>query len=553
MLSLSSVDALADKRVALVIGNSAYKNVARLPNPANDAKAIAELLKKAGFETVIAKSDVANVEMRRAVREFTEAAATADMAVVFYAGHGIEINGGNYLIPTDAVLESDLDVDDETLSLDRIMHAMEPVKRLRLVILDACRDNPFSRSMKHTLASRSIGRGLAQVEPVTSDTLVAFAAKAGSTASDGSGGHSPFTAALLKYIAVPGLDIRLALGRVRDEVYNDTDRKQEPFVYGSLGGSDVSLVPKKEAPPPADNSASAARDYEFAERIGTKEAWDVFLENHKAGFYSQLAKAARDKLIAAADAEAKRRAIEDARKQAQADAEAKQRADAKHKAELEAKRQADAEAEAQRQAEIKKQAEAEAKRLAAAAEAKRKAEEAAKQQAAQRPTVIAMAPPQANPEPARSLPAIASADIARLLQFHLKRVGCDPGSTDGAWNEGSIHALGEFNKHAGTKLDVKVASLDALHAVEQHQARVCPLVCGRDEKIEGDHCVAIHKAAKPERKREAGSAEQSGGGQIFCSERSGCSAVPKNCHLEYSPGYGGSGGVATMQQHMVCN
>lgn len=537
ILSLTTVDALADKRVALVIGNSAYKNVAKLPNPANDAAAIAALLKKAGFQTVIAKNDVANVEMRRAVREFTEAAATADIAVVFYAGHGIEINGGNYLIPTDAMLETDLDVDDETLSLDRIMHAMEPVKHLRLVILDACRDNPFSRSMKHTVASRSVGRGLAQVEPVTSDTLVAFAAKAGSTASDGSGGHSPFTTALLKYIAVPGLDIRLALGRVRDEVYNATGHKQEPFVYGSLGGADVSLVPMAAPPPPVDNSASAARDYEFAERVGTKEGWDVFLENHKAGFYSQLAKAARDKLIAAADAEAKRRAAEDAKRQAQADAEAKQRADAKHQAELEAKRQADAEAQ--------RRVEAEAKRLAA--------EAAAKRQAAQPPTVIALASPQANPQPQHSPPAIAAADIARLLQLHLKRVGCDPGSTDGVWNDGSIRALTDFNKHAGTRLDVKVASLGALHAVEQHQTRVCPLVCGRGEKIEGDHCVAIRKAASPGREMDQAGSGESGGGQIFCSERSGCSAVPKNCHLEYAPGYGGSGGVATMQQHMICN
>ena len=112
---------------------------------------------------------------------------------MYYAGHGIELDGTNYLIPVDAVLEHDVDVDDETLSVDRVMKSLEAVKRLRLIILDACRDNPFMQTMKRTISSRSVGRGLAKVEPITSDTLIAFAAKAGSTALDGNGKNSPFT------------------------------------------------------------------------------------------------------------------------------------------------------------------------------------------------------------------------------------------------------------------------------------------------------------------------------------------------------------------------
>jgi hypothetical protein len=177
---------------------------------------------------------------------------------------------------------------------------------LRLVILDACRDNPFAPNMARTLASRSIGRGLARIEPPSSDTLIAYAAKAGSIAADGTGFNSPFTAALLKNIATPGLDIRLSLGRVRDEVLIKTDRRQEPFVYGALGGSTVTLVsltsdPKNEgANSLNDADAQAARDYELAAKLGTSEAWTSFLAKHPSGFYADLARGQRAKLISTA-------------------------------------------------------------------------------------------------------------------------------------------------------------------------------------------------------------------------------------------------------------
>jgi len=127
-------------------------------------------------------------------------------------GHGIEMNGTNYLVPVDAVLEKDIDVEDETVSLDRVSQIIEQAKRLRVVIIDACRDNPFASGMKRTIGTRSIGRGLAKVDVTTADTLVAFAAKAGSTAADGEGANSPYTTALLRHLMTPGLDVRLALG-----------------------------------------------------------------------------------------------------------------------------------------------------------------------------------------------------------------------------------------------------------------------------------------------------------------------------------------------------
>ena len=186
--------------------------------------------------------------------------------------------------------------------------ALEPAKRLRLIILDACRDNPFLKTMTRTVASRQIASGLAKVEPDT-DTLIAFAAKAGSTADDGAGKHSPFTVALLNKLFEPGTDIRIALGRVRDEVKRATGNKQEPFVYGSLGGSTMSLVPAPEAKPAAaapaaDPHANIRRDYELAAQIGTEEAWNSFLDLYKTGFFAELAKEARSKIIAAENAEA---------------------------------------------------------------------------------------------------------------------------------------------------------------------------------------------------------------------------------------------------------
>src|SRR3954464_15222998 len=202
--------ALAEKRVALVIGNSSYRNVAKLSNPANDAAAVAAMFKSAGFDTVESKLNLTVGELRKALRDFGNMSRDADVAAVYYAGHGIELDGTNYLIPIDATLETDTDVLDETLPLDRVLVAIEPAKQLRLVILDACRDNPFAKNMKRTLASRAIGRGLAKVEPSSPNTMIAFAAKAGSTASDGDSKNSPFATALIEHLATPGLDLRKA-------------------------------------------------------------------------------------------------------------------------------------------------------------------------------------------------------------------------------------------------------------------------------------------------------------------------------------------------------
>jgi hypothetical protein len=298
ILALWPIAAYAEKRVALVIGNGSYQNASKLPNPTRDAHAVAELLGKAGFEIVQERNDLGNLDFKRALRDFSDMVQDSDIAVVFYAGHAIQIGDENYIIPVDAKLIREYDAQDEAVSLQRIVDAIEPAKRLRLVILDSCRDNPFIARMQRRVATRQIvSRGLARVEPTWVDTLVAFAAKAGSTAVDGDGDHSPFTSAILKHIAEPGLDIRLAFGRIRDDVLKSTNNEQEPFVYGTLGGSNTSLVPAP-AVPKLEALADLKGDYELVERINTVKAWEVFLGAHKSGYYVDLARE-RHRLLAA--------------------------------------------------------------------------------------------------------------------------------------------------------------------------------------------------------------------------------------------------------------
>jgi len=520
LFGMSTEQALADKRVALVIGMSRYQQVPRLTNPARDADAMTALFRKAGFDTVDSRRDLGISDLRRAVREFSEVSRDADIAVVYYAGHGIEVDGTNYLVPADAKLLSDFDVEDETMSLDRVLKALDSVKRLKLVILDACRDNPFARTMKRSVASRSIGRGLAQIEPAMSDTLVAYAAKAGAVASDGDGDNSPFAAALVKYITEPGLDLRLAFGRVRDEVMKSTANRQEPFVYGSLGGQTMALVP--QVAKPVDPEVEARVDYELAAQIGTREAWDSFLASHGTGLYANLARAQNSKLLAAQQSrtradDARREAEEQAAQKAaelrrqleeqstRQTAEAKQKLSEQAKKDLEeARRQVAEQAKkeldearkqvelAQQQAEAARQQVEQAKRQAIA-DAQMQVEQAKRAAKADAEKMASLTPNQSIPQSALpSSPAkIDQADITRLLQAHLKRVGCNAGTVDGNWDDSSKKALELFNKNAQTSFDIKLASLDALDAVRGKSDRVCPLLCGKGQRVEGDRCVAI--------------------------------------------------------------
>jgi tetratricopeptide (TPR) repeat protein len=238
----SSQRALPDpgRRVALVIGMSAYASHSALPNAKGDARAAAASLREVGFQSVIEGYDLDKRKLESTLQSFVQQATTANWAVIYYAGHGIEIGGTNYLIPIDAKLATDRDVSFEAVPLDHVMLAADGAKKLHLVLLDACRENPFAKTMQRTaiLTSRStVSRGLASIEP-EAGTMVVYAARAGEVALDGKGEHSPFAQALVNNFKKQGVEIRKLVDIVRDDVMKATDRHQLPFHYGTLPGDE---------------------------------------------------------------------------------------------------------------------------------------------------------------------------------------------------------------------------------------------------------------------------------------------------------------------------
>ena len=308
---LSAPPAWAEQRVALVIGNGSYAHAPALANPLNDAADIGAALERLGFAvTRIENADRA--ELWDGLQKFSLAASASEVAVVFYAGHGIEVDRRNFLVPVDARLLSDRDVEFETVPLDLLSRAVEGARGLRLIVLDACRDNPFAAVMQRAGATRSIGRGLARVEP-RGETLVAYAAKEGTVAADGAGRNSPYTEALLAHLEEPGLEVGLMFRKVRDAVVATTGGRQEPFVYGSLSsrGAFLAALPEPEptpapAPPTAEAQsppapaaggsealrALAEREHLFWESVKDSQTPDelqAYLDRYPEGAYAVLA------------------------------------------------------------------------------------------------------------------------------------------------------------------------------------------------------------------------------------------------------------------------
>ena len=233
-------------RVALVIGNGAYVNASNLPNPANDAHAVARTLRDMGFE-VIEGTDLDRAGMERMIRDFLRKAPNARVTLLFYAGHGMQVDGKNYLVPVDAKLAAPSDLGFETIELDKILAGLDDAARANIIILDACRDNPLARSFASRLgASRSaaVPGGLAGYSTVGTGTLIAFATAPGQTALDGRDGNSPFTAALIKHLRTAGMEVNQMLTRVRVEVAGATANRQIPWANSSLLG-DVYLAGAK--------------------------------------------------------------------------------------------------------------------------------------------------------------------------------------------------------------------------------------------------------------------------------------------------------------------
>lgn len=275
-LVLIAPTAAEARKVALVIGNSDYANTSRLANPVNDIKIIAASARQAGFDDVTIAADLSVNDFQKAMRDFRAKADGAEVAMVYFAGHGIEAQGKNWLIPTDAQLKSDLDLPYEAINLDRLMESVSGAQ-IRLVVLDSCRNNPFGRSWRS--GTRAVVNGLAGVE--ADDVLVIFAAAPGQTAADGTTGNSPFATSLAKRLPQPDVPVQLLGGLIRDDVLAATGGSQRPFVSASITGTPVYLVPRAvpTAPKPS------------GDRSGLEELlWKGALaENNVRGFSAYLA------------------------------------------------------------------------------------------------------------------------------------------------------------------------------------------------------------------------------------------------------------------------
>ncbi|MCW1993257.1 putative caspase-like protein [Bradyrhizobium diazoefficiens] len=290
--------AFADKRVAFVVGNAAYKNVPQLPNPAIDARSMARVLRNVGFD-VVEGSNLSRDAMTAKLLEFGKKSEGADVALFFYAGHGIAVNGTNYLLPVDADLKSEMDVKlGAAINVDLTLEQTMADAKVKLVFLDACRDNPFAAKIRSARATRSVNvaSGLAEMKS-GEGTLIAFATGPGQTALDGEAGtNSPFTRALLANIAQPGIEIQQAMTRVRAQVNDETNKAQLPWGHTNLTGT-VYLNPAAMAAPDAAASASVVAqagevELEFWRSIkdtNKVEELNAYLTNYPNGTFKPLA------------------------------------------------------------------------------------------------------------------------------------------------------------------------------------------------------------------------------------------------------------------------
>jgi Caspase domain/Putative peptidoglycan binding domain len=299
----SSNAAKADRRVAFVVGNGAYKNVAPLPNPPIDARAMASVLRNVGFD-VVEGTNLSRDSMTQKLLEFGKKAQDADVALFFYAGHGIAINGTNYLLPVDADIKSEMDVKlGSAINIDVTLDQTMSDAKVKLVLLDACRDNPFAAKIRSAATSRSVNvqSGLAEMKS-SEGTLIAFATGPGQTALDGQEGtNSPFTRALVANIAKPGVEIQQAMTQVRAQVNEETNKGQLPWGHTNLIGpvylNPVAVpaeAPLAQAPNTPAPTASTAPEVELEFWRSVKdsskpEELNAYLTNYPNGQFKPLA------------------------------------------------------------------------------------------------------------------------------------------------------------------------------------------------------------------------------------------------------------------------
>jgi uncharacterized caspase-like protein len=417
----------ADTRVALVVGNSDYQYIPRLTNPTNDAKLIAETLTGLGFKLVGggAQLDVNKAQFDQAVQDFGNAALNADVALFYYAGHGVQVNGANYLVPISANPTKQADVDFQMLDVNLVLRQMEGARtHLNIVVLDACRNNPFGGR-----GLRAANGGLAQIQ-APEGTIISFATQPGNVAQDGADGDSPYSKALAKSMRKPGLDIFRTFNDVGLSVSWATNGEQQPWMSMSPITGEFHFAALPETPKP-DPMAEQGRSSD------AKDSRDVAAD-------------AASKAAAAAAAQREAKAAQDALERAAREtAAAKAAQEAAKAAQLAAEKSA---SELQQALEMAKQD--------AAAQAAQHLKEN---------QVAAL-----TPGPTQPPDLLGPTDIVQLVKAHLREVGCDPGDLSGVWDDRARHALEQFNGHAGTKINVEAINAATLEAVRAQTGQVCP-------------------------------------------------------------------------------
>lgn len=462
MTLIAAPAAHAERRVALVVGNAAYSSAASLRNPRNDANDMAETLKKLGFEVQLGL-DLDQKGFATTIEDFARALDGADVGLFFYAGHGLQLNDKNYLVSVNARLENEFLLASETMDLTAIVRLMESKVAVNLVFLDACRNNPLAdnlrRGLEATKRSGSLGRGLARVEPTSRDTLIAFAAAPGQVAADGNERNSPFTASLLRNIPRPKVEVSVMLKEVSADVRRATANAQRPqqlsdmsrtfyFAAEPAVAEAPAPAPKVAAAPAGDDRALDVAFWSAAQSANDCESTRVYLQRFPNGAFVDLARLAERRLCLPS-----------------------------------------------RQVTVVEQAPPALTPAPAAPVA---------------PAVPPFVPPEAAAEPPQSAPAVAALpeppaipveapaaesnkDLALAIQQELVRLGCQAGDPDGGWGKAARAAIGRFNRYAKASLDAGKPTADLMSALQNYEKRVCPLVCGRGTRAQGDSCVAIER------------------------------------------------------------
>jgi uncharacterized caspase-like protein len=506
---LTATDANAERRVALVVGNSEYAEATTLRNPRNDASDLAATLKNLGFEVLLGL-DLDQQRFAALIDQFSRRLDEADVGLFFYAGHGLQLDERNYLVSTNAKLDSAFLISAETIELDAIIRLMESKAPVNLVFLDACRNNPLAENLKRDLASlkrgAALGRGLARIEPTGRDTLVAFSAAPGQEAADGDGSdhNSPFAAALLRYIPQPGLEVSVMLKQVAADVRRDTRNEQRPqqvsdmsrtFYFVKAETKPAVDVAKVDAAPPRNltaatpsgNSDAGNRELDIAywnsaQSQGDCDAVHAYLQRFPQGNFVDLAKLSERRLCAPARLLPTPEAAAAARTP-----------DASPPVDVVQQPQSVAQLPAEAPPQPAKPdvgVEAPATIVVKPAPSSVSTKEAAlstpdSSTTAPGPTVTAVAPESAAAQP----------DPVRTIQLELARVGCGDIKADGKWQSATRAAVRRFNAEAQTAFDVHQPSPALLAALHEHGQRVCPLECERGFQVHGETCEAIDTAS----------------------------------------------------------